>query len=187
MGGTSEFSEQACEIVLWNDKKEEEIGRLTYKTPILNICVRKDYLAILLENKIYVHNWETLEVFDNFAIAPNPKGVFAMNECTDIAILVVPSEKLGAVEIHNYDTSKKISAKLHKNSLDILKISDDGSLLASASEMGNVIRVTYTSTCKLKKEFRTGADMSIVIDMAFSQDLSILAVSKTTGEIQIFM
>ena len=42
LGGTSEFSEQACEIVLWNDKKEEEIGRLTYKTPILNICVRKD-------------------------------------------------------------------------------------------------------------------------------------------------
>jgi len=85
----------------------------------------------------------------------------------------VPSEKIGSVEIHNYDTNKKITVKLHRNALDILRISGDGKLLASASEMGNVIKVTQTESGTVKHYFRTGADMDLVTDMAFTYDNSI--------------
>ena len=60
-------------------------------------------------------------MFDNFATKKNEKGIlgeglnilgiYAMNYDTDVAILVVPSEIIGGVEIHNYDTNKKISVK----------------------------------------------------------------------------
>lgn len=76
---------------------------------------------MILENKVYVHTWDNCAVFDNFATKKNEKGIFcvgskilgiyAMNYDTDVAILVVPSEIIGGVEIHNYDTNKKISVK----------------------------------------------------------------------------
>lgn len=160
--------------------------RFSYKTPILDVCPRMDYLTVILENKIYVHLIEGCSVFDNFATRNNPKGIYAMNYDTDIAIQVVPSENLGSVEIHNYDTNKKITVKLHRNSLDILRISGDGKLQASASEIGNVIKLTQTDEGTVKRHFRTGADMSLVTDMAFTYDNSIQAVTKTNGDIQLF-
>lgn len=168
--------------------------RFSYKTPILDVCPRIDYLTVVLENKIYIHKIEGCAVFDNFATEPNPRGLYAMNvgkiekeENTEEPIQVVPSVKIGSVEIHNYNTNKKITVKIHRNALDILRISADGKFLASASEMGNVVKVVETETGEVKFHFRTGADMDLVTDMAFTYDNSIQAVAKTNGDIQFFV
>lgn len=154
---------------------------------LVSIISNKNSLTVILENKVYVHLIEGCSVFDNFATKENPKGIYAMNYDTDVAIQVVPSETLGSVEIHNYDTNKKITVKLHRNSLDILRISGDGKYQASASEIGNVIKLTQTDEGTVKRHFRTGADMSLVTDMAFTYDNSIQAVTKTNGDIQLFI
>jgi len=80
------YEDKAYEIVLWNDKLQKEMVRFSYKTPILDVCPRMDYLTVILENKIYVHLIEGCSVFDNFATRNNPKGIYAMNYDTDIAI-----------------------------------------------------------------------------------------------------
>ena len=53
---------------------------------LVSIILNKISLTVILENKVYVHLIEGCSVFDNFATRNNPKGIYAMNYDTDIAI-----------------------------------------------------------------------------------------------------
>ena len=78
----------------------------------------------------------------------------------------------------------------HTTSLACMSISDDGSLLATASDKGTLIRVFDISSGRLRNELRRGADRAEIFSMAFS--LSIhgdprrLVVASDKGTVHVF-
>lgn len=85
----------------------------------------------------------------------NPKGVIAINASDQTSILCCPAElkdkkELGIVQVWNLDDIKDqcLIVHAHESSLSILELNYDGTLLATASQKGTLIRIFDTNTGK---------------------------------------
>ena len=83
------------------------------------------------------------------------------------------------VELFDLGTTKFIAA--HETALACLGLSADGSLLATASEKGTLIRIFDTHTASLVHEFRRGSDRARVYSLAFSPKKNLLGVTSDKG------
>lgn len=63
--GTGENpSYPSTRFILWDDVQLRPIGELDFKTDVLNIKLRRDYVVALLEEKIYVYLLNDLKKVD---------------------------------------------------------------------------------------------------------------------------
>lgn len=76
--------------------------------------------------------------------------------------------------------------KAHKSKIRCLALNRLGTLVASASETGTIIRVHSTYNTALLYEFRRGLDRAIITSMKFSQNDSKLAVLSDKNTLHIF-
>ena len=76
--------------------------------------------------------------------------------------------------------------KAHKSSLACLSISLNGELIASASELGTLIRVFNVETRQKTNEFRRGMDKAQIYCINFNKYLNKICVSSNKGTIHIF-
>ncbi|ODV76974.1 WD40 repeat-like protein [Suhomyces tanzawaensis NRRL Y-17324] len=76
--------------------------------------------------------------------------------------------------------------KAHKSKIRCLALNRSGTLIASASETGTIIRVHSTHNTGLLYEFRRGLDRAIITSMKFSHNDSKLAVLSDKNTLHIF-
>lgn len=74
----------------------------------------------------------------------------------------------------------------HRSPLQTLTLSKDGTLLATASVKGTIVRVFSTSSGNKVYEFRRGSYSARITSLRFNADSSILACSSITGTIHLF-
>ncbi|CCK71950.1 WD40 repeat domain-containing protein KNAG_0I01650 [Huiozyma naganishii CBS 8797] len=74
----------------------------------------------------------------------------------------------------------------HKNSLASLVLSPDGSLLATASEKGTIVRIFSVETGLKLYQFRRGTYQAKIYSMCFSSDNQFLAISCSTKTVHVF-
>lgn len=74
----------------------------------------------------------------------------------------------------------------HKTALQILTLSENGVLLASASKKGTIIRIFNTQTGSKLCEFRRGSLPASICSLSFNSNNTILACSSTTGTVHFF-
>jgi autophagy-related protein 18 len=114
-------------------------------------------LIVALEVKVYVYSiLDNLRLIHSSQTLMNPKGVLAINSSDQNNILCCPAElngkkDLGIVQIWNLDDIQDqcLIVKAHSSTLSILELNYDGSLLATASEKGTLIRIFCTKTGKM--------------------------------------
>lgn len=88
-----------------------------------------------------------------------------------------------------YSGQEDFHIKAHVANITALAISKDGTLVATASEVGSLIRVFDTSTGEQLYEFRRGTSMvngGGVYDLAISRDNRTLVCCSTNGTVHIF-
>jgi len=74
----------------------------------------------------------------------------------------------------------------HETSLSCFALNFDGTLLATASEKGTLIRIFDTSTGRNLQEVRRGADRAEIYSLAFNYNSLWLACSSDKGTVHIF-
>lgn len=74
----------------------------------------------------------------------------------------------------------------HKNSIAIAAFNLNGSLLATASEKGTVIRVYSIPDCQCRFEFRRGTFPAKICGLFFNNNASFLCVTSDSETIHIF-
>ncbi|KAJ2804508.1 Phosphatidylinositol 3,5-bisphosphate-binding protein [Coemansia guatemalensis] len=74
----------------------------------------------------------------------------------------------------------------HSTSISALAVSADGSMVASASEKGTLIRIFDTVSGRLLHELRRGVDRADIYSIAFSPDNTRLCVSSDKGTVHVF-
>jgi autophagy-related protein 18 len=67
-----------------------------------------------------------------------------------------------------------------------MELSQDGSLLASASVKGTLIRIFDTEEQKIKAELRRGSKNACLRSLCFTKDNMFLACYSDTGTIHVF-
>ncbi|SCU98018.1 LAFA_0G14928g1_1 [Lachancea sp. 'fantastica'] len=121
----------------------------------------------------------SLEVFDGNATSSgnNPGITKAAN-----SIL-----KNGDVILFNMQTLQPTMViEAHKGEIAALTLSRDGTLLATASEKGTIVRVFSVETGSKVYQFRRGTYPTKIYSMCFSDDNQFLAASSSSKTVHIF-
>jgi len=74
----------------------------------------------------------------------------------------------------------------HETNLSCFALNFDGTLLATTSEKGTLIRIFDTSTGRNLQEVRRGADRAEIFSLAFNYNSNWLACSSDKGTVHIF-
>lgn len=71
------FSKSKNKVVIWDDLEKKNRTEITFNnnSEIKNIRLRKDMLVVVLEDKIFVFNFETLKLIEQVDTCQNPLGL----------------------------------------------------------------------------------------------------------------
>lgn len=176
---------------LYHIQKRTEISIHSYSNTILSVKLNRKRLIICLEDQLYIHSLgEDLDVKWVIRNIPaNPTGLFALSPLEERCYLAYPaSQKNGEVQIFDtVELKNKILIPAHDNPLAALSFNHQGTMLASASEKGTVIRVHNVDDGQCLYEFRRGYARCVdIYSLSFSSDSLFVATSSSTETVHIF-
>ena len=190
-GGTyPKFSKN--KLIIWDDMQCKEISELKFSSNVLNIKLKKDKIFSICENKIFIFNFQTYQNIDIIETKDNPKGLIAISYSPNVNILAYPilnnkESQKGKVKIKNYDDNgKEIEITAHENSISYLLINNEGTILATASERGTIIRTFRCIDGLVLQEFKRGNEKAEINYLCFDNLGIFLAATSDRGTIHIW-
>ena len=161
-------------VYVWDDQRKTTMAELETKTPILALKIRKEYLVIATNTRVFVYK---LFEFSNVFVldtAENSSGALQITPHGTLLIatlgvnaqdLIVREIAEGIDKVHTYITGA------HKTPIRCVALSVDGKKVATASEKGTIFRVFDVATGKKLKELRRGRYQTPILDMSITDTL----------------
>ncbi|PGH26974.1 hypothetical protein AJ80_01358 [Polytolypa hystricis UAMH7299] len=196
-----------------NTKRQSTICELTFPTTVLSVRLNRKRLVIILEDQIYLYDIQTMKLLYTIETSPNPNAICALSPSSDNCYLAYPlpqkappssfappthtppgntqnthiSPTTGEVLI--FDTLKLEAINVveaHKSPLSCISLNTEGTLLATASDKGTIIRVFSVPDGNKLYQFRRGSMPSRIFSMSFNITSTLLCVSSATETVHIF-
>ena len=177
-------------LIIWDDHQGKIISNLRFNDNILNVRLRNDKIISILQKKIYIFNLNTLETISILDSFSNPTGIIGIsNGDNNKLIIAFPYEAQGQVYVGNLRSDKieelsKISA--HDSKIQCLSINKEGTILATASNKGTLIRIFITYSGVKFTEFRRGTKNVAMNCICFDQNNKFIGCTSDVGTIHIF-
>lgn len=96
----------------------------------------------MLEDKVFVFNFETLKCIDHIDTFPNPRGLcgVSMAEKPHNKVVVCPHTEKGSLKVHIFlfDRSIEKHINAHESELAAVAVNSEGTLICSASNKVSV-------------------------------------------------
>ena len=183
----------ANKVIIWDDHQTKIIGEFKFTTPVKNVKLRKDKIFVILEQKIFVFDFDGFKQLDTINTFENPSGIFAINTDPKVTVIAYPSDievngdkSVGYVRIKSYENNTNTLISAHKSKIAFLALNHDGSLLATASEKGTIIRIFETTFGNILQEVRRGRDKAIIYHICFSHNSVFLAATSNKGTVHVW-
>lgn len=139
---------------------------------------------------LYIHNIRDMKLLHTIReTPPNQNGILALSVNAENSFLAYPgSSTIGEVQVFDaFNLQAKIVIHAHASPLAALVFNMAGTLLATASKKGTVIRVFSTTDGVRLFEFRRGMKRNAEIySLAFSPDTAFLAMSSNLETVHVF-
>ena len=117
-----------------------------------------------------------------FETADNPTGLC----CLGSKIVAFPGRTPGQVQMVEIATGNVSIIPAHSTPLRAMELSPDGEILATASEVGTLVRIFSTGNCAKIGELRRGVDRAIIFCISISPDNQLLAVTSDKATLHVF-
>ncbi|XP_069785341.1 WD repeat domain phosphoinositide-interacting protein 4 isoform X3 [Narcine bancroftii] len=197
-GGTNpKFSE--ISVLVWDDAREAKDSReklvleFTFTKPVLAIRMRQDKIIVVLSHRIYVYSFPNnpTKLFE-FDTRDNTRGLCDLCPSIEKQLLVFPGHKCGSLQIVDLSNTKPgissapFTINAHQSEIACIALNQHGSVVASASRKGTLIRLFDTQTKEKLVELRRGTDPATLYCINFSHDSSFLCASSDKGTVHIF-
>jgi autophagy-related protein 18 len=197
-------------LIIQNTKRASTICELTFPSAVLAVRLNRKRLTVVLEDEIYLYDIANMTMLTNIPTSPNPGAICALSPSSDNCYLAYPLPKpredaqdkrpshapptslyapvtSGDVLIYDTLTLKAVNViEAHRSPLSCIALNSEGTLLATASETGTIIRVFSVPKGQKLFQFRRGTYPSTIYSMSFNQASSLLCVSSTTDTVHIF-
>ncbi|KAI9295480.1 WD40 repeat-like protein [Neoconidiobolus thromboides FSU 785] len=203
-------------VMIWDDIKSKFVFELEFRSVVKGIKLRRDRLIVVLATKTFVYSFGDIpQKLYTFETSLNNKGLITVSQSLNKSILAIPGIQKGHIQLidiglnfshdgeSNYNSATSSLANsiimnapskpppisiiaAHTSKLSCIALNENGTLLASASEKGTLIRVFNTSSGKVLHEFRRGVDRAEIYCIAFNQESTRICVSSDKGTIHIF-
>ncbi|KAJ4383746.1 autophagy protein [Neurospora sp. IMI 360204] len=186
------------------------ICELTFPSAVLAVRLNRKRLAVVLECQIYLYDVSNMNLVQTIDTSPNPNAICALSPSSDSCYLVYPRPnpredvgakapahlpppsqyvppKRGDVLVYDALNLKTVNVvEAHKSPLCAIALNHDGSMLATASETGTIIRVFSLPQGQKLFQFRRGTVPTSIYSMSFNLSSTLLCVSSTSDTVHIF-
>ncbi|KAF2645391.1 WD40 repeat-like protein [Massarina eburnea CBS 473.64] len=193
-----------------NTKRHSTICEMTFRTAILAMRLNRKRLVVVLESTLYIYDISNMQMLREEKTSPNPNAICALSASSENNYLVfpVPTQAPPATfqppshappkadhispssgEVLVYDATKLESVNIieaHNSPLSCIALNNDGTLMATASEKGTIIRVFTVPDGQKLYQFRRGSIPARIFSMSFNSVSSLLGVSSATMTVHIF-
>lgn len=197
-------------LVIQNTKRSSIICELTFPSAVLAVRLNRKRLAVVLEEEIYLYDISNMTLLYTIATSPNPNAICALAPSSENCYLAYPLPKARedagdkrpshapppsnfvsptTGEVLIFDALKLEALNVveaHRAPLSCIALNNDGTLLATASETGTIIRVFSLPKGTKLYQFRRGTYPSTIYSMSFNLSSTLLCVSSTTDTVHIF-
>lgn len=193
-GGTHpRFAENT--VLIYDDLSKKFVMEITFVSPIKAVRLRRDKLIVALQTDIHVFSFPmpTRRLF-SLKTRDNPKGLIevATLATAQKQLMVFPGNQLGSVQLLDLGATEAgtsttpATLPAHKGALACIAVNGSGTMVATASAKGTLVRVWDSLRKDLIIELRRGADPATVYCITFSRDSKYLCVSSDKGTVHIF-
>lgn len=172
---------------VWNTKTGAAICDLNFVTAVLAVRMNRQRLIAVLERKIYIFDISTMKVLETLDTSPNPMALCVLSP-HDNGHLAFPSgASPGEIVLYDANNLSVLNAfQAHRTAPVAMAFNPQGTLLATASQSGTLIRVFSVPSGKKVAAFRRGSYGAQVYCLAFNESSTILCASSDTGTIHFF-
>ena len=186
VGSDNNMDYKRSKVIIWDDHQKKSLSELKFNQNVMNVKLRKDKIVVVCRDKIYVFNLSTFQNMDIIETGDNAHGLVGLSYDQNQTVLVYPDKNKGHVRIKNYEKSIIFSIKAHDNNIAYITLSFDGSLLATASDIGTLIRIFSSENGNLLQELRRGKDKADIKYICFEPNYKFIAASSNKGTIHIW-
>ncbi|KAI9351399.1 WD40-repeat-containing domain protein [Obelidium mucronatum] len=178
-------------LQIMNTKRNSTICELTFVSAILSVKLNRKRLIVVLEEHIYIYDIANMKLVHTIDTAPNPHALCALSPSSENCFLAYPPSTSGAssgdlliFDVVNLQAVNIVQA--HKSPLSCIVFSYDGTLVATSSDKGTVIRVFSVPTGQKLFQLRRGTYSANIHSIAFDLSNRYLCVSSDTDTIHIY-
>merc|ERR1719238_696409 len=155
---------------------------------VKNVALRRDVIVVVSEYRVYLYSTQTLKVIRQLETTSNPRGLCGLVPRSDRWILCCPGQAAGAVRVQfdGDDSADAVVFAAHQSPLAAIATDEMGTLVATASEHGTVVKVFRTQDGSLLQDFRRGANPAAISSLTFRADGAYLAVASSSPTVHVF-
>lgn len=209
VGAADQPQSSPRKLQIVNTKRQSMICELLFPSSILAVKLNRKTLVVVLENEIYIYDISNMRLLHVIETTPNPEAVCALSPSADSSYLAYPSpvpsptsplsqqpsatsqppitQQSGDIILFSTRTLTVANViQAHKAPISFLSINSTGTMLASASEKGTVIRVWSIPGSEKLYQFRRGTREARIYSMNFNAMSTLLAVSSAHDTVHIF-
>ncbi|KAI7864975.1 WD40-repeat-containing domain protein [Spinellus fusiger] len=203
-GEQPSFSPRHLQII--NTKRQSTICELTFPTSILSIKMNRRRLVVVLEERLFVYDISNMKLLTTIDTGPNPLAMCTLSPSSENCYIAYPSrssaltspfssstsssqtyDATGDIELFDALTLTLVSiVQAHKSPISCISMNAEGTLLATASEKGTVIRVFSIPDANKVYQFRRGSYPAKIFSMSFNSVSTLLCVSSDTETVHVF-
>ncbi|KAJ9627823.1 autophagy protein [Taxawa tesnikishii (nom. ined.)] len=195
-----------------NTKRQSTICELTFPTRVGALKLNRKRLLVVLEDLIFVYDITTMKTLHTIITPSNPYAICALSANSENNYIAYPQRKkefldkpqpriehippnnIGVKEpmggeVMIFDANKMQDVTVipaHQAPLSSMAMNNEGTLLATASEKGTVIRVFAIPSGQKLYQFRRGSMPARIHCMSFNATSTLLCVSSATDTVHIF-
>eukprot|EP00727_Mastigamoeba_balamuthi_P013444 m51a1_g8722 putative autophagy protein 18 (361) ;mRNA; f:175335-176969 len=161
----------------------------TFVTCVCAVRITPKRLVVVLETKLHI--FDTARARDpplqTVDTGSNPLGLVAVSKASERCCIAYPVQTPGQLAVYDGVTLAMTNViRAHTNPLAAVAMSEDGTLIATASQKGTVVRVYSALRAQRLASLRRGSYPATISCIAFAPDSSLLAVSSDTGTVHVF-
>lgn len=189
VGGGNHPKYPTNKVMLWDDHQQKCIGELSFKDHVKAVRLRKDKVIVVLETRIYIYNFGDLKLIDAIETIENPKGLCSVSYSAEKTYLACLGKGKGWIRVNIYDDidmEDSHSIEAHNSSVSCVTLNFDGTLLATASDKGTIIRLFNPANGEALKELRRGSDKAEIYSITIDVDSKWLGCTSDKGTVHIF-
>ncbi|EPB70526.1 WD domain, G-beta repeat protein [Ancylostoma ceylanicum] len=176
-------------ICIYHFKSKNMICVYKFIKSVLNVKLNRDRVVVCLEDSIHIYVLKDMKLLHTILDTPlNRLGLIDLSPAGSSLIAYPASAEAGSVHIFDCMNLSAVNTfTAHDGPLACLKFNSDGTMIATASTKGTVIRVYSVPQGTRLFEFRRGMSRCVTIySLAFSADSTYLCSSSNTETVHVF-
>jgi autophagy-related protein 18 len=190
-------------------QRHSTICELTFHGMVVAVKMNRKRLVVILEETVFIYDISNMKMLHSQLTPINPAGICAISPNSENNYLALPHHQKtppnpqsqpshvpksivkeaisGDVLLYDLNKMEEVTViPAHQAPVSCIAINNDGTLMATSSDKGTVIRIFSIPDGKKLFQFRRGSMPARIYSMSFNAASTLLCVSSATETVHIF-